>query len=151
MNGHLPRFIFCFLTAHIYYVMIIVTGGFSKKSFLIIFRTSRTQMFFKTGVIRNFAIDRKTSMLESLFNFISTSSQEGLQHWWYLWKLWNFYEQLFLWKTSGGCSCQLDKVTVQWWTSASAGLLFLIKNKIFEMASTKKVCRSGQSMLFTHY
>ena len=45
------------LTAHIYHIMIIVTSGFSKKySFVIIFRSSCMQMFFKTGVIRNFAI-----------------------------------------------------------------------------------------------
>ena len=44
------------LTAHIYHVMIMVTGGFSKKSIFVIFRSSRTQMFFKTGVIWNFAI-----------------------------------------------------------------------------------------------
>ena len=41
---------------HIYHLMIIVTGGFSKKSFFIIFRTSHTQMSLKTGVSRNFAI-----------------------------------------------------------------------------------------------
>ena len=49
------------------------TGGFSKKSFFItIYRRSLTQMFFKTGVIRNFAIlyqffddfsDRKYEMI----------------------------------------------------------------------------------------
>ena len=39
---------------------------FSKKSIFIIFRSSRTQMFFKKGVIGNFAIF--TSVLESLFN-----------------------------------------------------------------------------------
>ena len=43
------------LTAHIYYVMIIVTSGFSKKSF-ITFRSSRTQTFFKTCAVRNVAI-----------------------------------------------------------------------------------------------
>ena len=99
-------------------------------------------LFSEAGVIENCAIHRKTSMLKSLFNFISTSSQKGLQHRLFLWKLWNFYEQLFLWNTSGGCSCQFDKVTVQWWTSASANLLFLIKNKICGIVSTKKVCRS---------
>ena len=58
---------------HIYHVKIIVTSGFSKKSFFI-FRSSHAEMFFKTGVIRNFCnIHRKESMLESLFNFISTS------------------------------------------------------------------------------
>ena len=62
----------------------------------------------------------------------------------------NCYEQLFLWNTSSGCFCQYDKVTVQWWT-ASADLFFLIKNKIYVMVSTTKVCKSGQSMLFTHY
>ena len=44
------------LASHIYNVLIIVTSSFSKKSFSIIFRSSRTQVFFKTGVIRNFAI-----------------------------------------------------------------------------------------------
>ena len=45
------------MTTHIYHVMIIVTSGISKKSFfIIIFRNSLTQMFFKAGVIRNFAI-----------------------------------------------------------------------------------------------
>ena len=44
------------LTAHMYYVMITATRGISKKSFFIIFRSSRMQIFFKTGVIGNFAI-----------------------------------------------------------------------------------------------
>ena len=60
----------------------------------------------------------------------------------------NFYEQLFLWNTSGGCFCQFDNLTVQCWVSAD--LLFLIKNKMHGMVSTNKVCRSGQSILFTH-
>ena len=57
-------------------ILIIVTGGFSKKSF-IIFRSSCTQMFFKTGVVRNVAIfTGKHFFFWSLFliNFISTSS-----------------------------------------------------------------------------
>ena len=41
----------------------------------------------------------------------------------------------------GGCFCHFDKVTTPWW--ASANLLFLIKNKICGIVSTKKVCRSG--------
>ena len=45
------------LIAYIYQVMIIVTGGFPKKTyFIIIFRSSRTQIFFKTGVVRSFEI-----------------------------------------------------------------------------------------------
>ena len=56
------------LTTHIYHVMIIVTGGFSKKSFfIIIFRSSRTQMFFETSVIRNFAIFIGKHLCWSLF------------------------------------------------------------------------------------
>ena len=48
--------------------MIIVTGGFSKKSFFIILcRSSRTQLFFKTGVIRNFAIFTGKYLYWSLF------------------------------------------------------------------------------------
>ena len=49
----------------------------------------------------------------------------------------------FLYKTSGSCFFQFDKATVQY--QASADLLFLIKNT---MVSTKKVCRSVQSMLY---
>ena len=44
------------LTTHIYQVMIIVTGDFSNKYFFIIFISRRTQMFFKTAVVRNVAI-----------------------------------------------------------------------------------------------
>ena len=33
-----------------------MAGGFSNKAILIIFRCSRTEMFFETGVIGNFAI-----------------------------------------------------------------------------------------------
>ena len=56
------------LTSHIYHVMVILTGGFFKKSFLIIiFRSSRTQMFFKTGVIRNFTIFAWKRLRWSLF------------------------------------------------------------------------------------
>ena len=44
------------LTAHKYHIMIIVTGDFSKKSF-IIFRSSCMRTFFKTGKYCN--IQRK--------------------------------------------------------------------------------------------
>ena len=45
------------LTGHIYDEIIIVIGCFSSESFfIIIFRSSCTQKFFKTGIIRNFAI-----------------------------------------------------------------------------------------------
>ena len=78
------------LTAHIYHVMIIVTGGFFKKS-LIIFRSSCMQMLFKIGVVRNVTIFWHKHVCWSLFlmklqglraccNFISTSSQKRLQH-----------------------------------------------------------------------
>ena len=96
---------------HIYHLMIIVTGGFSKKSFFIIFRTSHTQMSLKTGVSRNFAIFTGKHVLDSLFNklacftacnFISTSSQNLC---WSLTggsceKCKNFYEQHFFYGTS---------------------------------------------------
>ena len=56
------------LTAHIYHVMIIVTGDFSKKSFfIIILRRSHTGMFFKTVVIRNFAIFTEKHLCWNLF------------------------------------------------------------------------------------
>ena len=56
------------LTTHIYHVMIIATGGFSKKSFfIIIFRSSCTEMFFKTGAIRNFAIFTGKHLCWNLF------------------------------------------------------------------------------------
>ena len=56
------------VTTNIYHVMIIVTGDFSKKSFfIIIFRSNHMQMFFKTGVIRNFAIFTEKHLCWSLF------------------------------------------------------------------------------------
>ena len=59
------------LTGHIYHAMIIVTGDISKKSFFLIFRNSRTLMFFKAGVIRNFAIFTGKRVLESIFNNVA--------------------------------------------------------------------------------
>ena len=55
------------LTVDIYQVMIIVAGCFSKKSFFIIFRSSLTQMFFKTVVTRKFAIFTGKHLCCSLF------------------------------------------------------------------------------------
>ena len=56
-----------------YHVMIIVTGDFTKKTFFnIIFRSSHMQMFFKTGVIRNFAVfTEKHLVLKCLFNKVA--------------------------------------------------------------------------------
>ena len=81
------------LTAHIYHVMIIVTSGFSNKSFfIIIFRSSRMQMFFKNKCYWKFCnIHRKISLCWSLFlikfqtacDFVSTLSQKRLQHRWF--------------------------------------------------------------------
>ena len=56
------------LTTYLYHIMIIVTGGYSKKSvFIIIFRSSRMQVFFKTRVIRNFAKFIGKHLCHSLF------------------------------------------------------------------------------------
>ena len=134
------------------HVMIIVTGGFSEKSFfIIIFTRSRTQMFFKTGVTRNFAIFTGKYLCWSLTacNFISTLSHKSLEHRWFLWKLRNFSENFFLWNTSSCCFCQFDKVTVQWWGSAK--LLFLIyKTKYMGLFLLTRFI-DPVSMLYTHY
>ena len=127
--------------------MIIVTSGFSNKYSFFIFRSSRKQIFFKTGVIKNFAIFTGKYLCGSLFLLVS--SQKRLQHRCFPVNIAKFLGIPFLQNTSSGCFCQFDKVTVQRW--ASVDLLFLIKNKKCGMVSTKKVCRSGQSMLFTHY
>ena len=56
------------LTALFYQIMIIVTNGFSKKTFFIIIsRSSCMQMFFKICVIRNFAIFIEKHLCWSLF------------------------------------------------------------------------------------
>ena len=55
------------LTTHIYHVLIVVTDGFSKKSFYIIFRSSCGQMFFKTSVVRNVAIFTGKQLCWSVF------------------------------------------------------------------------------------
>ena len=64
------------LTVHIYHVMIIVTGGFSKKYFCIIMlKSSRTQMFFITGAIRNLAkFTGKSYGLQPYFNLVPKES-----------------------------------------------------------------------------
>ena len=41
-----------------------------------------------------------------------------------------FSRAAFLYKTSGGCFFQFDKVTIQYW--ASVNLLFLIKNTMWD-------------------
>ena len=125
-----------------------------QKIFFIIFRSSRTQMFFKTGFIRNFAIFTGKHLCWSLFliklqalhkvagltafNFISTSSQKRLQHRCFPVNIAKFLRAVFFIEHLRQSNCSID-------------LLFLIKNKKCGMVSTRKVCRSGQSMLFTHY
>ena len=104
------------LTAHIYHVMIIVTRGFPKKSFfIIIFRSSPTQMFFKV-LLEILQHQQENIYVGVFFNKGAghkVSSQKRLQHRWFLRKLQNFYEQLLQWNTSSGCFCQFDKITVQ--------------------------------------
>ena len=57
------------LTTCMYYVMIMVPSGMSKKSFfIIIFRSSRMLLFFKTG--GNVAMFTGKHVLESLFNIV---------------------------------------------------------------------------------
>ena len=150
------------LTTHIYNVISLWPVAFPRNLFLLFSEAAVRRFSSKQVLIWNrwnleqvqfCNINRKTSVWKSCFNklqkllinFISTSSQKRLQHMWLLWKLRNCYKQLFLWTTSYSCFCQFEKVTVYGW--ASGDLLFLIKNKI---VSTEKVCRSGQSMLFTY-
>ena len=65
------------LTTYIYDV-VIVTGGFCKKSLWLFFRSSCMQMFFKTSLIRNFTIfTGKSYGLQLYFNLVpkETSTQ----------------------------------------------------------------------------
>ena len=39
------------------------------------FRSSRSQMFYKLGVLENFKIHRKTPQLESLFNKVARPTE----------------------------------------------------------------------------
>ena len=108
--------------------MITETGGSSKKSFFI-FRSSRMQMFLKTGVVRNAAIFTGKHLSRRLFLIATLFQPRPKRHSntiVFLWLLGNFYETAFF-VDSRGCFCQFDKVTIQWW--ASADLLFLIKTK----------------------
>ena len=83
-------------------------------------------------VIRNVAIFTRKHLCCSLFLI---KLQAGLKFYFNLdpkesstqvipVKIAKFLQTAFLLNTSGGCFCQFDKVTVQWW--ASADLLFLI-------------------------
>ena len=85
---------------HIYHLMIIVTGGFSKKSFFIIFRTNHMQMFLKTGVSKNFAMCWILFLINLLVLRPTTLFQPRPKpvlksYRWFLWKKQNFYEQHF--------------------------------------------------------
>ena len=88
------------LTAHIYHVMIMVTGGFSKKSIFIIFRSSIRRCSSKQVILE---ISQYSHLCWSLFliKFISTLYQKRLQHRCFLWKL----RTPFLWNTSGSYFC----------------------------------------------
>ena len=125
------------LIGHIYHVMIIVAGGFSKIFSLIIFRGSRKQMFFKTGIVRNVTIFRRKPRPKRDFN---TNS--------FLKILRNFCKQIFLQDTSPDAFVSFIK-----WLLNGGNLptFFLNQNKKWRMVSIKKICRSGQGMLFTHY
>ena len=103
-----------------YHVMITVTGDFSKKFFYVDFRNSVLLEILQYSQENICVVVSFTA-----FNFISNLSKKRLQNRWFLWKLQNFYKQLFWWNTSGACFCKFD-------------LLLLIKNKICGMVSTKK-------------
>ena len=129
-------------------------GGFSKKYVFIVFRNSLMQMFFKTVVARNCAMFTGKHLCWSLFliknNLNSTFSQRRLQHRWFLsCENCEIFTNTFFMEYLQWLFLSVWYKTIQWW--ASADLLFLIKNIICGMVSTKKVCRSGQSMLCTHY
>ena len=55
------------LTAHIYHVMIIVTGGFSKKSFLLLFSEGAVRSCSSKQVLEILQYSQE-NVLESLFN-----------------------------------------------------------------------------------
>ena len=63
------------------------------------YKNSRSQMFFKIGVLENLAIfiEKQLYWIEAL-NFI----KKRLHHRYFLWILWNVLEQLLLQSTSGG-------------------------------------------------
>ena len=95
-----------------------------RKAFANLKKSLCWQNFAGLWPVRS-ALFYQSRFFESPGLFISTLSQRGLQHFG------------TLWNTSG----------VQWWTSAD--LLFLIKNKVCGIVSTKKNFRFSQSMLFT--
>ena len=101
--------------------------GFSKKTFFInVFRSRRTHIFFKTDVVRNFAIFAGKHLYWSLF-FIKLQVIRSASFFNLFptteWKLRNFYEQFFSCNTSGGCFCQFDKEAVQWSVFCRSSLL----------------------------
>ena len=70
-------------------------------------------------------------MLESLSNKVAGLKvgnfvTKRVQHRCFPVNIAKFQEQLFLQNTSGGCFCQLDIVTIQYW--GSADISFLVKN-----------------------
>ena len=79
-------------------------------------------------------------MLESLPNKVTGLKagnfiKKRLQHRHFPVNIAKFVRTAFLKNTSGGCFCQFDEVTVQYWV----------------LVSTTKGSKSGQSMFFTCY
>ena len=102
---------------------------FQEIFFINIFRSSLTQMFFKTGVIRNFTIfTGKHYGLQLYFNLIPKETSTQVFSCEYCKK---FYGQLFLQNTSCGCFCQFDKILA---------VLFYLQ-RLFILVHLKKYCK----------
>ena len=77
-------------------------------------RSSCPEVFCKKGVLGNFANSQKNTGARA--SFLIKLQASGLQLYWkrdsstgvFLWILWNFYDQLFLQNSSGGCFCFLS-------------------------------------------
>ena len=89
-------------------------------------RTSRSQMFFETGVLKVCNIDRKTPMLGSLFSkFVSLEAykfiKKTLQHRCFPVNIANFLGKFYLRNTTGGCFCTWNSPRIwlyksgNWW------------------------------------
>ena len=98
------------LTGHIYHVMVIVMVAFLRNLFFIIFRSSCMETFFKTGVIRNFAIFTRKSLQPA--TFFQPHPKRDFNTCEIPVKIVKFLQTAFLWNNSGGCFFQFDKIPV---------------------------------------
>ena len=89
-------------------------------------RCSRSQMFFKIGVLKNFLIFTEKYLCRSLFLIkLTPKTPKRVQHRCFLVNIAKFWRTPFLMNTSGGCFCCFKKFVHSQGNISGGGLIHL--------------------------